>query len=215
VPDIKLIIGNKNYSSWSLRAWLYLKYFNIPFSEIRIPLDTSKTKSEILKYAPAGKVPILIDDDLVVSDSIAILEYLAEKYPNNNSWPLHIKTRALARSICAEMHSGFSYLRNEMPMDCRTIYKEFTPSIKIIQDINRVREIWSNCLKENNKNGPWLYGNFTIADCMYAPVVFRFISYCIELSPIEHKYVKELVNHPAMIEWLNAAKAEPETIDLF
>ncbi len=212
MSELTLVIGNKNYSSWSLRPWLFLKYFEIPFSEVNISLYAGEYKEKILQYSAAGKVPSLMDGDLPVWDSFAILEYLADKFPEKKGWPDDIKTRAKARSISAEMHSGFFDIRSELPMNCRKVFENFKPSDKSMMDITRIRKIWSECLKEYQSDGPWLFGRFSIADCMYAPVVMRFVTYKISLSEQEEQYVKTVKNHPAMVEWINAGKEEPEII---
>ncbi len=209
---LTLVIGNKNYSSWSLRPWFFLKYFEIPFSEVRVSLYSDGYKEQILKYSSAGKVPTLRDVDLSVWDSLSILEYLSDKFPEKKGWPDDIKARAKARSICAEMHAGFFDLRSEMPMNCRKVFEDFTPSEKATKDITRIRKIWSDCLEEYSSGGPWLFGRFSIVDCMYAPVVMRFTIYGISLSEQEAQYVKTVKNHPAMVEWINAGKEEPEII---
>ncbi len=213
MSDLVLVIGNKNYSSWSFRPWLFMKHLEIPFSEIRVPLYQSDWKEQILKHSPSGKVPCLIDGDLHVWDSLAICEYLADKYPNKQSWPKDIKARAKARAICAEMHSGFFDLRSELPMNCRRIIDGFVPSEKAEKDILRVRNIWSSCRNEFKTDGPWLFGQFSIADCMYAPVVSRFMTYRIDLSDEEWEYAHFIYNHPAVIKWLVAARDETETIN--
>ncbi|MBU3917921.1 glutathione S-transferase family protein [bacterium] len=212
MSELTLVIGNKNYSSWSLRPWLFLKYHEIPFSEIKVSLYTDGYKEKIMRYSAAGKVPSLMDGDLTVWDSLSILEYLADKFPEKKGWPDTIKARAKARSISAEMHSGFFNLRSEMPMNCRKVFGNFKPSEKAIQDIKRVRNIWSDCLNTYAADGPWLFGRFSIADCMYAPVVTRFVTYGTSLSEQESQYVKTVKTHPAMVSWISAAKEESEII---
>jgi glutathione S-transferase len=196
---MKLIIGSKFSSSWSLRSWLLLKYYNIPFDEILIPLNRPETQSEILKYSSSGKVPCLIDEDLLVWDSLSIAEYLNEKYPEKQMWPSALVTRAIARSISAEMHSGFPDLRRLMPYDLNKNLTSFNWS-ECSKDIERVKSIWRDCLMRSN--GPFLFGNFTIADAMYAPVVDRFISYGIPLDSLLLKtYMETMRNLPAHKEW--------------
>jgi glutathione S-transferase len=205
-----LIIGNKNYSSWSLRPWLVLKQIGVEFTEIRIPLYTPTAKSEILNYSPAGKVPILHHGQHRVWESIAICEYLAECFPDAQLWPPDPQARALARSISAEMHSGFSDLRQNMPMNCRARYpgKGMTP--KVAEDIERITTIWQDCRQQFGTGGDLLFGQFTIADAMFAPVVLRFITYGVQLDAIAAAYVEAIHTLPAMQEWIRAGIQEPE-----
>ncbi|MCG8338867.1 MAG: glutathione S-transferase family protein [Proteobacteria bacterium] len=212
MSNITLIIGNKNYSSWSLRPWLYLKHFNIPFEEIRIPLYSEGSKEKILQYSPSGKVPAIKHGDANVWDSLAIMEYLADIYPTNGSWPEKSSARAFARSVSAEMHSGFFALREYLPMNCRRVYKDFKPPESAVADIDRVKQIWTECRERYGKQGPWLFGDFSIADCMYAPVVMRFHSYSVAVSPILQEYMESVKGHAAMVEWIAASKAETEVI---
>lgn len=202
---MRLVIGNKNFSSWSLRVWLGMKVAGIPFEEISIRLRQPDTREQALQYSPAGKVPALLDETGVVWDSLAIAEYLAEQYPE--LWPSERKARALARSICAEMHGGFAVLRAQCGMDIqaqRTVEK--TPELE--RDINRIVEIWSDCRQRFGDAGPFLFGKFTWADAFYAPVVARFVSYSIEVSPLARAYMDSILALPAMQEWVAAAKKE-------
>lgn len=202
---MRLVIGNKNFSSWSLRVWLGMKVAGIPFEEISIRLRQPDTREQALQYSPAGKVPALLDETGVVWDSLAIAEYLAEQYPE--LWPSERKARALARSICAEMHGGFAVLRAQCGMDIqaqRTVEK--TPELE--RDINRIVEIWSDCRQRFGDAGPFLFGKFTWADAFYAPVVARFVSYSIEVSPLARAYMDSILALPAMQEWVAAARKE-------
>lgn len=212
MTDLTLIIGNKNYSSWSLRPWLYLKHFEIPFAEQLIYLYEEGFKEKILQYSLAGKVPILQRGEYFIWDSLSILEYLSEAYPQYMGWPKDARARAVARSVSAEMHSGFFALREYLPMNCRKVFPNYNPPEDAKNDIKRVREIWVNCRNEFGSSGPWLFGQFSIADCMYAPVVFRFLSYKPELGELETEYVNTVKDHPAMKEWMAAAKEETEII---
>jgi glutathione S-transferase len=196
-----LVIGNKNYSSWSLRPWLALKQLGIAFDEVRIPLSTPGTKAAILRYSPAGKVPILKDGDTVVWDSLAIIEYLAERHPR--LWPSDPGERARARAVSAEMHSGFSALRNHMPMNARKRYPGKGRKPEVLADVERIRAIWSDA------RGPFLFGEFSGADAMYAPVVLRFRTYEVDVN---RKYMDAMLALPAMKEWIEAAEREPESI---
>lgn len=213
MTDLTLVIGNKNYSSWSLRPWLYLKHFNLPFDEIKVALYQEGYKEKILAVSPSGKVPVLKDGDLAIWDSLAIMEYLAEKFPDLPSWPANYQDRALARSVSAEMHSGFFALREHLPMDCRKVLNSFTPPPNAVDDINRVKEIWLTCRKQFQDKGPWLFGEFSIADCMYAPVVMRFETYLVQTDPILDAYRKAVREHPAVQNWVSDALQENEVIE--
>jgi glutathione S-transferase len=210
---MKLIIGNKNYSSWSLRSWLFLSASNISFEEIRIPLSTASTYAELLKYSDAAKVPVLHDNDIVIWDSLAICEYISEQYLSGKGWPADPMSRAVARSYCAEMHSGFFVLRETMPMNCRAVDRNVTISTELDKEIRRIDSLWSGLREKYSSFGPWLFGEFSIADCMFAPVVFRFATYNVAVSEISKAYMKNLLVHPKIQLWLEQAKAEIETIE--
>jgi glutathione S-transferase len=197
-----LVIGNKNYSSWSLRPWIALKVLGVPFDEKRIALRRPETKAEILRYSPGGRVPILRDGDTVVWDSLAILEYLAEKHPQ--LWPSDAAQRAKARSVAAEMHSGFAALREHMSMNTRKRYPGKGRTPESMADVARIDEIWSQA------RGPFLFGDFTAADAMYAPVVLRFRTYEVEVR--KKSYMDAMLALPAMREWIEAAEREAETV---
>ena len=210
-----LVIGNKNYSSWSLRAWLALRLGRVDFEEVRIALDQPQTKSEILARSPSGKVPCLIDGPLVVWDSLAICETVNERCVAGTLWPADAHARAQARAVSAEMHSGFAALRTHMPMDIRAHRPE--RGAKALQrsdvaaDVARIQSIWTDCLSRSS--GPLLFGRFTIADAFYAPVVTRFRTYGVALSPVLSAYCDAVLALPAMREWVEAAQAETEVID--
>lgn len=209
MAQLTLIIGNKNYSSWSLRPWLAMKQSGIEFLEVRIPLDTPTTQQEILKYSPAGKVPILKHGELTIWDSLAICEYVAEMFPQANLWTQDIAKRAIARCVSAEMHSGFSNLRQYMPMNCRA--KLAGKGIQPAQaDINRITTIWRECREKFVNEGDFLFGTFTIADAMFAPVASRFVTYDVKLDPVSSAYVERIYALPVMQEWLKAASLESE-----
>ncbi|NJN58769.1 MAG: glutathione S-transferase family protein [Leptolyngbyaceae cyanobacterium SL_5_9] len=209
MSPLTLVIGNKNYSSWSLRPWLAMKQAKLEFAEVRIPLDTPETQARILQYSSAGRVPVLIHNDLTVWDSLAIGEYLAEQFPGH-WWPKERKARALARSVSAEMHSGFSNLRQHMPMDCRARLPGQGRAPGVQTDIDRVVEIWRTCRQQFGAEGDFLFGQFTFADAMYAPVVSRFVTYEVELGGIAKAYADSIWSLPAMQEWVTAAAAESE-----
>lgn len=209
---LKLVIGNKNYSSWSMRPWLVLKAFSIPFEEIRIPLRQSDTTSRIAEISAAGKLPILIDHELTIWDSLAICEYLAEQFPILNLWPENSAARAHARSICAEMHAGFQALRNDMPMNIRARHPGKGRSIGAQADIGRISEIWEDCLAEAGPHG-FLYGQFSIADAFFAPVVMRFHTYGVALAPALQAYTERIREYPAVASWIREAEMEIEYIE--
>jgi glutathione S-transferase len=210
---MKLIIGNKNYSSWSLRAWLFLSVHDISFEEVRIALSTVTTRSEIAKHTNAGKVPVLHDKDLVVWDSLAICEYISEQYLAGKGWPDDAKDRAIARSCCAEMHSGFFTLRTAMPMNCRALNRSVPISADLQKEISRIDSIWTGLRTQHSDQGPWLFGDFSIADCMFAPVVFRFATYKVAVSESSRKYMASVLTNPKIQLWMEQAKAETETIE--
>jgi glutathione S-transferase len=212
--SLKLVIANKNYSSWSMRPWVVLTAFGIPFEEIRIALGRSETASSIARYSLAGRVPVLISGDTTVWDSLAICEYLAEQFPDKGLWPRDVDARALARSICAEMHSGFTGLRSAMWMNIRASFrgKGRTPDAQA--DIGRICEIWEDCL---SRSGPhrFLFGDFSIADAYFAPVVMRFRTYGVTIAPALQAYVERVVAHPAVAQWMREALHESERIEKY
>ncbi len=205
-----LVIGNKNYSSWSLRPWFLLRQAGIPFQEVRIALDQPDTRARILAYSPAGRVPVLIAGKQHVWDSLAICEFLAERF-RECAWPADAEARAHARSIAAEMHSGFSALRSELPMNCRA-RRRLVPSPAAQADIARILEIWRGCRERYHAAGPWLYGTFSPADAMYAPVALRFVTYAVETPGRAADYVNAVTQDPDIRAWVAAASAETEVI---
>jgi glutathione S-transferase len=211
---LKLVIGNKNYSSWSMRPWLALRASNIPFEEIFIPLYTGAAdKQKILDVSPAGKVPILIDGDVTIWDSLAIIEYIAERFPEKRLWPEHPAHRAHARSISAEMHSGFAALRNECGMNLHRPVRTIELSADARANIARVQEIWAECQKRYG--GPFLFGAFGAADAMFAPVVHRFRTYAIAVTKETQAYMDTMMALPAFAEWTRDGLAEALIIEKF
>lgn len=208
---MKLVIGNKNYSSWSLRPWLLLKAFGLSFDEIRIGLYQADTASRLRDYSPSLKVPVLIDGETTVWDSLAICEYLSEVYLSGKGWPEAVDERAVCRSVVAEMHSGFFAMRNEMPMNIRCS-KPLDVSEAAKKEIVRIVQVWGGLRETYQSRGPWLFGRFSIADCMYAPVALRFKSYQIELPSLAEEYKQALLNHPSMLTWISEAMKESEVI---
>lgn len=209
----KLIIGNKNYSSWSLRSWLLLKEAGIEFDEHRIVLDTDTSAKEIASFSEAGRVPILQLGDLTVWDTLAIAETVAERWPEKQLWPADPDERALARSISAEMHSGFPHLRECMPMNCRAMGRKVPLPDELVDDIDRAIEIWTTCHRQFGDRGGWLFGDFSIADAMFAPVVLRLRTYGINLPESAGFYPHRLLESLAMQEWLAAAECEIEVVE--
>jgi glutathione S-transferase len=212
---MKLVIGNKNYSSWSLRAWLLMRVKDIPFEELRIPLYQPGSRERILQYSPSGKVPVLMDGDFAVWDSLAIAEYLHERYPDRRIWPADPRVRSRARSLCAEMHSGFTALRSQMPMNLRASHpgKGHTP--EVLADVARIAELWTLTLERFADEGPFLFGQFTAADAFYAPVVMRFVIYGVALPSPCRVYVDAVRTLPEMQAWQEAALAETERLPQF
>lgn len=213
---LTLVIGNKNYSSWSMRPWIGLKAAGIAFEEVMIPLYTGDAdKQRILSFSRAGKVPVLIDGDVTVWDSLSILEYAAEKFPGARLWPTNAAARAHARSISAEMHSGFAALRNECGMNLHRPVRARTLSDAAKVDVARIHDIWRECRERYVADGPYLFGTFGAADAMFAPVVHRFRTYAIERSGAVDAYMAAMLDHPAMMSWTQAALAETLTIPRF
>jgi glutathione S-transferase len=215
--SLTLVIGNKNYSSWSMRPWLALRASNIPFEEVFIPLytDNPADKARILSFSRAGKVPALVDGDITVWDSLAIIEYLAERFPDAKLWPADRAMRAHARSISAEMHSGFMALRNECGMNLHRPVGPVSLSADAKANIARVEEIWRDCRQRYGKGGPFLFGAFGGADAMYAPVVHRFRTYAIEVGAEASAYMETMMALPAFREWTEAGLAETLRIEKF
>jgi len=213
MTGLVLVIGNRNYSSWSLRAWLALRHAGAAFEEVRIPLDTPTTREEILEHSPAGKVPVLHDGGLTVWESLAICEYLAERFPEAKLWPEGREARAIARAVSAEMHAGFARLRNAMPMNCRAPLAGKGRAPGVDADIARITAIWRDCRTRFGAGGPFLFGAFTNADAMYAPVVSRFVTYAVALDETCQAYVAAVSALPAMKSWVAAARVEPERIE--
>jgi glutathione S-transferase len=204
---LQLIIGNKNYSSWSFRPWLAMKVARIPFEETVIPLDTPDFKSRMTSLSGAGKVPVLIDGDTRVWESLALLEYLAEKFPEAGLWPQDTEARAHARAISAEMHAGFQSLRRQLPMNMRRPVKPHALAADAVPDVARIEAIWSECRRRYGQGGPFLYGAFGAADAMYAPVVSRFHTYGVEVGAAR-EYMRSVTALPAWSEWREAARRE-------
>jgi len=212
---LKLIIGNYNYSSWSLRAWLHLRASDISFTVERLALFSDEWRHEIGRYSPAGRVPVLLDGDLAIWDSLAIIEYVTEQYPEAVGWPADRDARARARSICAEMHSGFIAIRNELPQNIR-LRMTLDPgclSDACRQQLARIDEIWTACRSAHAGAGPWLVGGLSVADVMFAPVALRLVTYDIPLSARAAEFVTAVQAFAPVREWAAAAAAEKEAFE--
>jgi glutathione S-transferase len=206
---LTLVIGNKNYSSWSFRPWIALRAAGIPFEEVVIPLYEPGSKERILSYSPGGKVPVLIDGDVRVWESLAIMDYLAERFPQSELWPKDAAARAHARAIAAEMHAGFVPLRRHCPMNMWRPVKARELSPEVAADVRRIDAIFTECRERFGQGGPFLFGAFGAADAMYAPVVSRFHTYGIAVGPAVEAYKQAMMALPAWTEWRAAALKEP------
>ena len=206
--DLHLIIANKNYSSWSLRPWLAMKVAGIPFEETLISLDAADFKSRVTALSGAGKVPVLIDGDTRVWESLAILEYLADKFPSAGLWPADAQVRAHARAVACEMHAGFLSLRRDLPMNVRRPVRSRALGEGAAADVARIDDIWSECRVRCGAGRPFLFGAFGAADAMFAPVVWRFHTYAVEVSTAARAYMGAIAALPAWGEWREAARRE-------
>jgi glutathione S-transferase len=204
---LTLILGNKNYSSWSLRPWIAMKVAGIPFEEVVIPLYEGDWKQRLAEYTPAGKVPVLIDGDVKVWESLAILEHLAEKFPQAELWPTDAAARAHARAVAAEMHAGFAPLRQNCPMNMWLPPKPRPQNEEVMANVRRIEQIWGDCLRR--WSGPFLFGTFGAADAMYAPVVARFYNYGLPVGESARGYMDRVRALPAWQEWREASLKEP------
>jgi glutathione S-transferase len=212
VSEFTLVVGNKNYSSWSLRGWLAARAAGIPFDEVLVRLSEPGSKEALLKHSPAGKVPLLKHGERVIWDSLAIIEYLGEIRPDAGLWPADPAARAHARSIAAEMHAGFQALRAHMPMNLRKSLPGKGRGRDVGEDIERISGIWIDCRARYGAAGPFLFGSFTAADVMYTPVATRFRTYAVELDDVCQEYVDAVLARPDFLEWHEAALEEPWVI---
>ena len=209
----RLVIGNKNISSWSLRPWLAMRHAGIPFQEINIKLRLEDSQAQILRHSPSGRVPALLVGGQVIWDSLAILEFLAEAHPEAGLWPQAREARALARSAAAEMHSGFAALREHCPMELLARLPMATLPDPVAAELRRIVALWRDCRRRHGGSGPFLFGAFSAADAMYAPVASRFRTYIPELTPYgddgtAQAYVEALFALPAMVEWGHGARSQ-------
>jgi glutathione S-transferase len=207
-----LVIGNKNYSSWSMRGWLLLRGFGIDFDEVQLKFHTAGWDANIGRWSPSGLVPVLWLDGEPIWDTLAIAETVAERWPDRAAWPGDPRARAAARSVCAEMHSGFHTLRAAMPMNIRGSYPGRGMSPDVAKDIDRIVANWTLCRERFGQGGALLFGAFTAADAFYAPVATRFVTYGVPLPDVARRYVDAVLALPAVQEWSAAARAEPEVV---
>lgn len=209
--ELLLIIGNKNYSSWSLRPWILMKHLGLAFEERLLPLDTPEFARDIAAVSPTKRVPLLRHGQLRVWDSLAICEYACELA--GRGWPTDRAARAVARSVCAEMHAGFTALRSQWPMNARASGRHTAPNAERAADITRIGEIWADCRARFGAGGPWLFGDYSAADAMYAPVVLRFRTYGARLNDSATAYVATALADPHLKDWVNGAAAESWEIE--
>jgi len=209
MSEFTLVVGNKNYSSWSLRGWLAAKQSGIPFEEVVVRLSDPALRPELVKHSPSGLVPVLKHRERVIWESLAIIEYLAEQRPDARLWPADDGARAFARSVSAEMHAGFRALRSNMPMNLRKSLPGKGRGPGVAENIERVCKIWCECRGRFGAGGPFLFGHLTGADAMYAPVATRFRTYAVEFDPVCRAYVDAVLALPAYREWHAAALEEP------
>lgn len=208
---MQLVIGNKNYSSWSMRPWVMLRHFGIAFEEIKVALFSDGYQQVLAQYSPSLRVPVLIDGGHTIWDSLAICEYVSEKHLDGSGYPADIYTRARCRSYCNEMHAGFMAIRSQLPMNIRA-ERRVALSAGVAAECRRVEQIWTEARQASGKGGDYLFGDFSIADCMYAPMAMRFLSYGVKLSPVAQAYVQTLRANPAVQAWCDAARVEPEVL---
>ncbi len=214
---MKLVIGNKNYSSWSLRPWFYLRQMGVKFEEEMVSLDLPDTHRKLGAYQSNFKVPVLVDGDHQVWDSLAIIEYVADKHALVDVWPVDIKARSHARSMAAEMHSSFAALRSAMPMNIRRTIEGFQPDVATQRDIDRIHWLWRYARKKYGQQGPWLFGEFSAVDAMFAPVVMRFAGFQmggqVARDEVIEAYQQQLIQSKPIQDWIAAAKLETEMIE--
>jgi glutathione S-transferase len=208
MSELTLVIGNRNYSSWSMRAWLALEQTGARFREQHVWFDEDGDRKQRLALSPAGRVPILLHGDLTVWDSLAIAEYLAELYPEAGLWPARREARALARALCAEMHSGFVEIRSRMPLNCRASATPREPHVELNAEIERMVQIWTETRRHHGKGGPYLFGARSAADAFFAPVASRFRTYAVRLDGEAATYAESVLRMPAVRDWIEKAESE-------
>lgn len=208
---MKLLIGNRNYSSWSLRPWLVLRHYEIPFDDEVLMLSGEGWREALAKNSPTGRVPVLIDGDLVIPETLAIIEYLADRFPEKQIWPADLAQRALARSAASEMHAGFNLIRSQAPMNLRASHPGKVDIDAIAPDLRRVEALLGGFLSKSG--GPYLFGAFTGADAMFAPLITRLRTYAIPVSDVLTAYIEAIYALPAFQDWLSKALQEPWIVD--
>jgi glutathione S-transferase len=211
--EIQLVIGNRNYSSWSLRAWLALQKSGVSFETVVLPLDTPEFEEKIGDYSPTRRVPVLWHEGRCIWDSLAIGEYVNEQFAGGSLWPLDAASRGMGRAMAAEIHSGFPYLRNKMPMNCRARNRQVPVDRALGADIERIWTLWSDALSAHADAGPWLLGGYSLADAMFAPVVLRFRTYGVAPPRDIELYCRAVLGDPDLQPWLEAAREESWVID--
>jgi len=214
MSQLKIIIGNKRYSSWSLRGWLAVKHTGLPFEEIMLQLDTPSFYREIEKYSKARKVPTLVDGDITVWDSAAIIDYCARLAPAKFWWPEDKAAYAFARSIFGEMHSGFMEIRTHMPMNLNGQWRELTFSAALQKELDRVEQLFTECRENYGTDGDFLFGGFSAADMMFAPLVTRLDTYGVPLGDTAREYVDAVLAYPALQAWAKEGKQETDIVDI-
>jgi glutathione S-transferase len=208
-----LVIGNKNYSTWSLRPWLALRKAGVEFEERRLPLDTPEFFEEITDLSPTRRVPVLWHRSRCIWDSLAICEYVNEEFAAGVLLPEDRASRAWARSVCCEMHSGFNALRSALPMNLRASGRRVDLDHSVQEDINRIASLWTECREAHAARGPWLFGHFSLADAMFIPVALRFPTYCIELPELAQQYQATCLADADVQDWVGAGCAESEVVE--
>lgn len=204
---LTLVIGTRNYSSWSLRPWLLLRHLGLPFSERLFELDSAEFASEVPKISPTGRVPVLIHGEVRIGESLAICEYASE-LAGGRGWPADAARRAEARAIATEMHAGFLALRSACPMNARATGRRVALTPPLTRDLRRIDEIWSSCRRDHGDRGPYLYGEFGVADAMYSPIVLRIRTYGLPLSGLAARYHESMLDDAHLCEWIRAAERE-------
>jgi glutathione S-transferase len=213
MKDVRLVIGNKNYSSWSMCPWLLLKMFDIDFEEIQIALYQDNTAEKLGPYSPSLKVPVLLHREVTVWDSLSICEYINEEFLGGSGWPANPKRKSAARSVSAEVHSEFPNLKQDWPMNCKASYR-LIPSEALANEIARIDAIWSCTRRRYGENGNYMFGRFSIADCMFAPVAVSFEAYGAEISKEANTYLQTLLDNPFVQKWITLGRREKEPLSI-
>lgn len=213
MKNVRLVIGNKNYSSWSMCPWLLLKMFDIDFEEIQIALYQDNTAEKLGPYSPSLKVPVLLHNEVTVWDSLSICEYINEEFLGGAGWPASAKRKSAARSVSAEIHSEFPHLKKDWPMNCKASYR-LLPSELLADEIARIDAIWSCTRRRYGENGNYMFGRFSIADCLYAPIAVCFDAYGAEISKEANIYLQTLLDNPFVQKWISMGRREKEPLSI-